>query len=276
MAVHLSNLDLNASQPLAQSSSCLPEDKIITLFKESQNQLTSENSTVPQLNAQYKFVHHIFSYSEFAIISSQAKNRPADFKLKGEQYRELLFALPIQAEFSFSVDHKLENSETAFEKYNLINQLAKRIYNTLLNRFAQELKLEGTHTFACQIVRYTPKINEDMGQGWHYDTGAFATIAMVLQNDFDYIKDNCHGLDIAFNGVPGPFSPDKPSLDEEASPKDGHYTSLSYPQNGAIIFKADQGRVIHRLSELAAKNFSADNPLTRTIVQLVIKDKNWE
>lgn len=112
-----------------------------------------------------------------------------------------------------------------------------------------------------------------LGQGWHFDVGAKETMIAVLQNDFTTVEPNA-GLDLSLNTVDGPFNPYENSKDEEAVAT-RQYLALSYPHFGAIFVNGRQGKVIHRMSELAARRLLEGRPLKRTVIQIARIDADW-
>lgn len=173
----------------------------------------------------------------------------------------------------FSNSHKLENTQSICpQNIGLPSELEELILLSI-SRFAKELKLQGQHTIWCQISSYTPPSGQTLDQGWHYDVGAKETMIAVLQSDFSTVIPNA-GLDLSLNAVNGVFSPFERSKDEEAIPEQDHL-ALSYPRYGALFVHGRQGKVIHKMSTLAARTFSKDQSLKRTIIQLARRDEDW-
>ncbi len=172
----------------------------------------------------------------------------------------------------FSDSYQLENPTSVCPSNVGLSPILEEIIILSLSRFAQELKLQGKHIINCQISSYTPSSGTTLSQGWHFDVGAKETMIAVLQNDFSTVNPNA-GLDMSLNTVDAVFNPFELSKDEEAIPK--KCLSLSYPKNGALFVHGRQGKIIHRMSELAARTFTKEQPCKRTIIQIARRDENW-
>lgn len=227
--------------------------------------------TLPQKGREYRTIEDLLPEDDYERFVSLTRSIPMI-----RDPRECIFVFIPDTTLSFSALHKLEGESIFWSEIGLKNPFLQKVYRILLNRFAEELSLVGRHTICMQVTKYWPKCNRTTSQGWHFDLATSYTMGMEIYNDFPRANKDDKGLDISYNAIPGPFSAVLRCREEDASPLNGAYTSLSYPRNGALIFQGKQGGVIHRMSTLAAKIFPADKPDSRATVQIFLNDPHWK
>lgn len=224
--------------------------------------------------SQLKVVQNLFTEQAFQGIPQWCKKLP---NIK-HFTNDVLYANPandIYGPVQFNPQHRLAYPEAYFTAGNPNSVEMNAFIGTLIERFALEEQLVGTHQINVNLYRTTFNeltiTDEEYQLGWHYDTSAKSTMVAVFQNDFAYKEGEESGLDIAENSDIGPYHPILTSRSRK--PKNNSYISYSYPVNGAIIFQTMQGAIIHRRSIMERpQQINA----TRTIIQIKLRDLSWK
>lgn len=227
----------------------------------------------PEYGRDYRCIDDLFSEETGQYIEEFFSSPEAD-ALPGivREHRKIYYTAR-EIPLYFSAGHELENPESVCPKNAGLALALEEITLLALSRFAQELKLQGRHLITCQMVSYTPPSDLTLGQGWHFDLGAKETMVAVLQNDFSTIVPNA-GLDLSVNTVESVFNPFELSKDADAVPEP-EYLVVPYPRYGALFVHGRQGKIIHKMSSLAARTFPKERPLKRTIIQIFRRDEEW-
>lgn len=222
----------------------------------------------PQEGVDFLRVKNILPLEDFNTLANKVKYVPAIETIKEDETdgnrKQFLFSVELATTFqklAFSPSYELKDKNEIHKKTN--DNFINNVCIKLLNKFANELKLSGTHSFRINFMRLLPRPDTAASQAWHIDTDSRYTMVMELHNDFS--REKGIGLDMYHKDCEKPHE---------------NFLSINYPVNGAIIF--DNRKVVHRMSTLAPKDFtlhSNRNSLlsqacTRTIVQLVLKDEN--
>jgi len=265
--MHAINLFTPQCPPEAHSDYPItPTDDKVNYFENGQ--IVEE---IPALSKLFKEncykIYNIFSDELITEIKTLSKSMTRTF---GNETSDMLIKISNET-LRFSEQHTVYTT-AALKKFDHLSPLMEQILVTFVNRFANELKWTDRHTIDFQIYRYTPLSGQDMTQKWHYDQGARKSMVMVIENDFEYF--NGLGINIAQNGLSGPFNPNDHCDELNITPKDGQYISTNYPPNGAVIFDGKEGELVHQMSTLTARTFDPPKSLVRTIIQ--IKDRAWQ
>lgn len=226
---------------------------------------------LPAENKQYWVLQNVLPQNLCEKLSL-LKVTPA---LQTRKFRDLL-PFPIHSNLLFSPAHCWENDTQVFLENYIADPFLEHLYKELVHTFAKQMKLTGTHEIYIELGRYNPAPDTALSQSWHYDRGALATMIVVLHNDFTHTNEESGGLDISFNAVEGPFNPLELSTEDTVQPLNEDYISVKYPKNGAIIVAGEQGHVIHKMSTLAPKIFSPNDPCHRIVAVIELKDPSWK
>lgn len=243
-----------------------PAQDNISYYKNGR--LVKEIPNIKELffNNCYK-IYSIFPDNLMSDIEKLSRKMTRHF---GNESSDMLVKMTNET-IDFSSSHEISNSNLVLFKCQEKSPLLEKIIKIFINRFANELKWVGNHTFDFQLFRYTPLSGQNTTQKWHYDQGSKKSMVMMIINDFEHYDG--HGLNIALNSMEGPFKPLEHFDELNISPKEDQYISTNYPYNGAVVFDGKNGELVHQMSPLSARTFDKPKSLVRTIFQ--IKDKAW-
>ena len=216
----------------------------------------------PSLNQDYYFVQNVLPKAEWERIALWIKDFPAYATGPENKFKEFLHPTYL-GPLTFSTEHILENQEHFFDTIQVKDDRLKNLHLHLLNRFAKEVHLTGTHTLEFQMLRDSLEPGSKIKQDWFYDQKAHKTMLVILQNDF-FEKIPSLDLDV-------PKSP--PNYQQELNlQKSRPHTYLKlFFSHEAIIIHEHGGALMHRLSTFPPLNLESTESLARTVVQITLK-----